>query len=260
MNYKIQKLCAWSGVVAILLMAYGFAWLAGFIPPTPPSASAEQVAKYFVDHRDSIRIGMILSMVAAGLMMPFVVVISIQMRRIEGRYAPLSYIQLGSGALLVLEFIYLIFFWQTATFRVDRSPELILLLNDMAWIPFVGLSSTLILQSAVFGFSILLDSRVNPVFPRWLGYFNLYAAVSFIPGSFNVFFMNGPMAWDGLLAFYYPIPVFVAWMFVNSWGLLKAVDHQLSEEADIKFFSASEMSREIVRLGNELSRLSKRLK
>jgi hypothetical protein len=52
----------------------------------------------------------------------------------------------------------------------------------------------------------------------------------FTPGSFNMFFKTGPLAWDGLVGFYMPIAVFAIWMPVVSWALLKAVDHQVDEE------------------------------
>lgn len=101
----------------------------------------------------------------AALLAPFTAVITIQMRRIEGRYSALAYIYLALGAILVLEFIYVAFFWQVGTFRTDRSPEEIRLLNDMGWIPFIGLSSTLILQTVIFSIAILADKREHPIFP-----------------------------------------------------------------------------------------------
>ena len=253
MNERILKLCGWSGVAFIVLIAIGFALMAGFVPPPPPSESAEQTARYFIDHKNAIRFGMIISMIASAFLMPFAAAVSIQMRRIEGPHSALAFIQLGMGAIFVLEFIYLIFFWQTATFRVDRSPELIQLLNDMAWIPFVGLSSTLIAQAAVFGIAIMMDKRAKPIFPRWLGYFNLWAALMYVPGTFNVFFLNGVLAWDGLLAFYIPVAVFVIWMIVLSVYLVKAVDHQMQEQSDAD--TASELNR----LRSELDRLSRKI-
>ena len=133
-------------------------------------------------------------------------------------------IEFGSGALFVLEFIYLIFFWQTATFRVDRAPELIQLLNDMAWIPFVGITATAATQVVCFGIAVLIDRRERPIFPRWLGYYNLWVALMFTPGTFNVFFHNGPLAWNGIIAWYLPLVVFATWMIVNPIYLSKAVD------------------------------------
>ncbi len=257
MNPTILRLCGWSGVAAMVLMGIGFAFMAGFIPPPPPSDSIEQTAHLFIENRYAIRGGMIISMVASAFLMPFAVAITLQMRRIEGRYSALAFIQLGLGAIFVLEFIYLIFFWQVATFRVDRAPELIQLLNDMAWVPFVGLSSTLVGQAAVFGWAILIDSRAKPIFPRWLGYFNLWAALMFVPGTFNVFFLKGPLAWDGWLAFYFPVAVFVVWMILLSIYLVKAVDHQIEEESSSG--TSGDPAAEIARLRAELDQLAARI-
>jgi len=224
MNRTVHKLCAWSGVLLLIIMAVGFVLMAGYIPTRSPSQSATETAQFIIGNRTTIRWGMIVTMFSAALLQPFYTEIALQMRRIEGRYPALALIQFGLGTLLVLEFIYLIFFWQTATYRVERSPELIQLLNDMAWIPFVGLSSTVVLGVAVFGIAILLDRRCKPVFPRWLGYFNLWCALMFTPGTFNVFFHSGVLAWNGILAWYLPVAVFATWLVVVSIYLSKAVD------------------------------------
>ena len=224
MNRTVHKFCAWSGVLLLIIMAVGFVLMAGYIPTRSPSQSATETAQFIIGNRTTIRWGMIVTMFSAALLQPFYTEIALQMRRIEGRYPALALIQFGLGTLLVLEFIYLIFFWQTATYRVERSPELIQLLNDMAWIPFVGLSSTVVLGVAVFGIAILLDRRSKPVFPRWLGYFNLWCALMFTPGTFNVFFHSGVLAWNGILAWYLPVAVFATWLVVVSIYLSKAVD------------------------------------
>ncbi len=230
MNRTVHKFCAWSGALCLITMAIGFVLMAGFIPTRSPSQSAAETSQWILENRDMIRWGMILTMFSAGLLQPFYTEITLQMRRIEGRYPALALIQFGLGTLLVLEFIYLVFFWQTATYRVDRAPELIQLLNDMAWIPFVGLSSTVVLGTAVFGIAILLDRRPQPVFPRWLGYFNLWAALMFTPGTFNVFFQDGPLAWNGIIAWYLPVAVFAIWLVVISIYLSKAVDSMGEDE------------------------------
>jgi hypothetical protein len=77
---------------------------------------------------------------------------------------------------------------------------------------------------------MLMDKRENPIFPRWLGYFNLWAALIFTPGSFNVFFKDGPFAWNGVIAFYIPITIWAIATTVNTVYLTKAVDHQVEEE------------------------------
>ena len=39
--------------------------------------------------------------------------------------------------------------------------------------------------------------------PRWLGWFNLWAQIIYLPGILIPYFKSGPLAWNGLLAFWY---------------------------------------------------------
>jgi hypothetical protein len=273
MNRTAMKLSAWSGIAFIILIAIGFWGLADFIPPPSPHDSAAQIAHFFREHKTGIRFGMIISMMASGLLGPFVAVITVQMRRIEGRHSVLAYTWLALGAIFGLEFIYLIFFWQTASFRPDRAATIIQSLNDMAWIPFVGLSSTIILMPAVFGIVILNDKRPTPVFPRWFGYFNLWAATMFAPGSFNVFFHTGPLAWNGLFAFYIPVGIFAIWCVVVSLQVVSAVKLQIAEEEAAPAMSegiaagsnghaeiSPAVAAELAALREELARVSARIR
>ena len=261
MNRTIHKLCAWSGAVCLLIMLIGFVGLARFIPTPSPNMTTAETGRLFVQNATTIRWGMILSMVAATLLVPFAVSIALQMRRIEGRQPALAAIEVLLGTLFSFEFIYIIFFWQAATFRADRAPELIQLLNDMSWIPFIGITGTLFLQVLVFGIAILLDKRQQAVFPRWLGYYNIWCAIMFLPGTFNVFFKTGPLAWNGLIAFYIPVAVFGTYLLINSIYLSRAVDTQIEEEAALPGERAphtASVAAEIARLQSELDALSAR--
>lgn len=258
MTRTVHKLCAWSGTLILVTMAVGFILLAGFIPTRSPGQSAQETAQFIIEHRDRIRWGLILCMFSACLLVPFAASMAIQMRRIEGRFPVLALIEFGSGTIFSLEFIYLMFFWQTATFRPERSPELIQLLNDMAWIPFVGLTSTAVLQVATFGVVILGDRRDRPVFPRWLGYYNLWVALMFTPGTFNVFFHSGILAWNGIVAWYIPLAVFATWAVINPIYLSKAVDTMDSDPLVATSTGPAE-SDELARLRSDVDRLLTRV-
>jgi hypothetical protein len=229
MSRTIYKVCGWSGIGVLVLMALGFVGLARFFPPPSPALSTEQTAAVILSHATGIRWGMIVTMAAAVLLGVFAVAIAIEMRRIEGRFPILSMTEFGLGMLFVLEFLYLLFFWQTATFRADRDPKLVELLNDMAWIPFVGLTGTAAAQVAAFGVAILVDRRPIPVFPRWLGYCNLWVALIFCAGTFNVFFKTGPLAWNGVLSWWLPVLVFAVWLVIVTFYLQKAIDSHIAE-------------------------------
>lgn len=229
MNLKANKACAWSGAAFVLLFLVGFWVIAGFNPPPSPSDSAEEIAQLFRDDSTQIRIGLILTAFAAVLIVPWAAAINTQLRRIEGPNAVWGPTQLIAAGLSVLVFEYLLFFWIAATFREERPAEILQTINDMAWIPFDGLAATAILQAVAIGIAILADKRPEPILPRWVGYANLWCALLFTPGSLNVFFKDGPLAWNGAISWYTELTVFCIWFVINTVVILKAISHQQQE-------------------------------
>ena len=87
-----ELLCAWSGIVFVLLFMLGFWPLANFLPPPLPSASATEIAAMYQQHAVQIRLGLVLMVIAWALIIPFVAVISIQLNRIQGGPSALSFL------------------------------------------------------------------------------------------------------------------------------------------------------------------------
>jgi hypothetical protein len=232
MNATAQRVCAWCGPVLAVLFFIGFWVIAGFIPPPSPAESAVKTAARFHDHANSIRTGLLITMYSGVLTVPWVAAISVQLKRLEGQFSPLTYAQLGLGVLLPLEFIVPIYFWLAAAFRAGRSPETIQTLNDLGWLPFVGLVFTVVAQAIVIGIAILTDRRAKPIFPRWSGYFSLLSAVLFFPAGLDIFTKTGPIAWNGWLAWWVLVIAFFAWLIVVSVVLLRAIRNQETEESE----------------------------
>nr|BBX77079.1 hypothetical protein MFLOJ_08660 [Mycobacterium florentinum] len=230
MNIKVQKACAWGGAAFALAFLIGFWVIARFIPPPSPASDAQQIANFFAQHQTGIRLGMIITMLAASLMAPWIAVISIQLKRIEGPFSPLAYAQLALGAALMVEFLLPLMIWEAAAFRPTRSPEIVQFANDVSWLTYVGLTSTGVAQAAVIAVAILSDRRAVPVFPRAVGYFNIWIALLFTPGSVNVFFKHGPLAWNGLIAWYLVLAAFSIWLPVMTWQLIVAINRQAADE------------------------------
>src|SRR5581483_9149477 len=133
-NRPLQMLCVWCGPAMVFGWIASFVLLAGFIPPPSPDLTPEQLVALYSGHTGVIRLGLMLTMFASALLVPFAAVISAQMRRIEGDRAVLAPTQLISGGLLALEFILPLMVWQTAAYRPEISPVLVRLLNDMGWL------------------------------------------------------------------------------------------------------------------------------
>ncbi len=231
MNAINQKLCAWCGIFCTLGWLIGFFAIAGFVPPPAPSLSADAIAAIFRGHSVGIRIGMIIMVLGSVLYLPWSVAISAQMRRIEPDPAVFSWTQMIMGGLFVWVFLMPAFIWETAAFRPEEtSPELIQRLNDLAWMTFISPVATVFVQGLCIGRVILQDRRAQPIFPRWVGWFNIWAVIVYLPGGLIPLFKTGPIAWNGLLALWIPLVIFVAWMVGMSVLLLKAIDRQVAEE------------------------------
>lgn len=233
MNARIQRLCAWSGIAMIVMALVGLLFFAGFVPPPSPQLGAQAVAEIYRSHTVAIRFGLLVTTLGAALLAPFIAVITVHLKRIEGRTSPLTYIQLSLGTLLVFEFIMPLFVAQAAAFRPERSAETVQALNDLCWLMFVGLVSTAVLQVLAIAVAILSDKREHPVFPRWAGYFNIWAALLFAPGGLIVFFKTGPLAWNGVFTFWIPLAVFGIWFAVMTRLLLVAIGRQEREESGL---------------------------
>lgn len=223
MDRTVERWCVWSALVMAALFVIGFVGFAHLWPPSSPHQSAESLAGFIDDHRTSIRVGLMLTAVAAAFLAPFLAIISVQMRRIEGERSPLAYAQLALAGIFVLEFIVPIFIMQTLLYR-ERSLEETLLVSDMFWLFFVGVVSTSMLEWALIGIAILRDRSPQPLYPRWVGYVNLWLALIFCSGEFVVFFKDGPLAWNGALSWYATVIGFFIWMVVMVITTLQAID------------------------------------
>jgi hypothetical protein len=220
---RIQMFGVWcaAGYLAVLFVGWGA--VAGFLPPTPPSAGPDKIAALYDGDFTRIRIGMLLVMLAALVFIPFAAVVSQFIARIEGSAGILTYtFLLGAAGNMVLTF-YPAVWWLTAAFRLDRAAELIYLMNDMAWLQFLGGVTMYLAMPLSVAVASLCDKSPEPVFPRWCGYANLWMALTIVPDQLLFFFHRGPFAWNGLFGIWIPVVVFSAFFIINLVVLRKAV-------------------------------------
>jgi hypothetical protein len=223
-----QRFCAYSGIICVLLFFGGFV-AAGFLPPLSPSMSAAQVAAHYQAHTSGIRFGAGLIFLSSTFYVWFTAVIAGQTRRIPGVHPTVINAVLAGGAFGCLTFLVPALLFVVTAFRPDRSPDSTLLLNDMSWIILVMPWAPFMAQYFAFAFAILSDPRPQPLFPRWLAYFNIWAELMFTPAIVLPFFKSGPFAWNGLFVFWIPAVVFGAAFIVNSIWVLKAINSEAEE-------------------------------
>ena len=219
---QVQRLCTWSGLLAVIVFFIGFI-LSDFIPPPSPSLTPSQVADHYLTHASGIRIGMVFTMISGMFFLPMVGVISAQIKRIAGISPALTYAQIATGAAGSLFFFLAPIIFLVAAYRPERAPELTYLMNDFAWIMAVLPWPPAFMQCLIIAVAVLSDTSPRPVFPRWLSFFNFWVAAGFIPGSLLPFFKAGPFAWNGIFVFWLAGSVFGVWFIVTTVMLLKAI-------------------------------------
>lgn len=228
MEARVQRFMIWCGPGMIALWLGAFLWIAGFIPPSDPTASAEHIVRLYADNTIGIRIGMVISMLGSALLVPYAIAISGQLKRIDGAKA-LADTQMVSCALLSLEFITPIGVWMAAAYRFDdRAADVTRALHDMGWILFMTVIWSLWVQLIAIGAAVLIDRKPVPVFPRWVGYLNLWVALLIIPAGTVLFVKTGPFAWNGAIGLYVPLTVFVIWISSMTWAVHRNLTRQIA--------------------------------
>jgi hypothetical protein len=234
MNITSQRLGVYSGYIFMGLLVLGFGLIAGFFPPPSPNASAQAIQQLFQRDSMRIRVGMLISLISSAFLLPWSAAVITQVRRVEvGRHTPVVYLQLvGFGAFVIL-FVYPEMVWALSAYRPEDPAELIRKFNDFAWLGFVCIVSTGMMQMVALGYVVLRDTRPKPIYPRWFGYFNIWIATMFIPADIIFFFKTGPMAWNGVVGFGLSFGAYFTWTTVVTVMTGKAVNAQEKEPDDI---------------------------
>jgi len=229
LELKVQRGLVWSGPAMIGILLVGFGFIAGYIPPQPPTLPPETLVGVYAEDVNAIKVGMVLSMLASALLVPWGVAISGQLKQIDGAKA-LADVQMASCALVSLEFITPIGVWMAASYRADETlPQVTRAFHDLGWLLFMTVIWSFWVQLVCIAVAVLLDRRERPILPRWIGYLNLWVAVLITPGAIVLFFKSGPFAWNGIVGFFCPLAGFILWFCPMAVVMHKNLTRQIAE-------------------------------
>lgn len=223
MNKPVELACAHSVLIAGVCIAIGFFLVAGWMPLVEPSMGPEALAEMFETDRMRILIGMTIYGFGGMFWWTFAATVATQMKRIEGEHYPLTRIQMVSSTGTVMVITFGAFIVLAMAYRPSIEPTALQLANDFMWLTFVGFYPSGVAQNVAIGICILTDKHENPVYPRWVGFANLWVAILFIPGLYIVFFKDGPFAWDGIFGFWIVAVAFFAWILFMWWATVRAI-------------------------------------
>ncbi len=220
---NLELFGAWCGLFYVIGILVSWGLIAGFLPPMSPSTTAEEVATIFREDTTRIRIGMIGLMFAAVFLVPFSAAVSRLMAKIEDGPGVLSYsVLLGGAGTMILTF-YPAIWWLWGLFRPERAPELLYLINDLAWLQLIGGVSMFYGAPMAIAIAAFFDRSEHPVFPRWSGFYNIWVMVLILPDQLLFFFHRGPFSWNGFFGLWLPLVAFGSWFLVTAWHVRKAI-------------------------------------
>ncbi|MGX9792900.1 hypothetical protein [Mycobacterium sp. MMS18-G62] len=220
----------WTLPAIAIIWVSAFFLFPGFLHPMSPTMSADAVAAFYRDETARIRYSMILfNWFGVGLI-PTVILLAMQVRRMAHRTPMLSYSLISCAGGPPCLFLIANIFWLLGSFRPERSPELTQLLNDLAWVTFTVLVPYLIAQCLMLALAIYWDRQEQPVFKMWVAHFNLLVAVALAPAAFTALTFSGPLAWDGLLSFWVKNIAIAVWIIVMGVVLGQTILRRRAEE------------------------------
>ena len=225
-----QSISLWMTPVVAAVLLLVFVSFPGFLPPLSPDLTADQVAAFFAQHATGIRFSMVVFDVCGIMLVPFFCVIVVQMKRMATPSQVFAYSYLSAVASGATLFAVADLLWLIAAYRPERSPDLVLLLDDMAWIVFTAPVGMLVAQNLCLALAIYLDARPTPVFPRWVGHFNIVTAAAMAPAALASVLRTGPLAWNGLVSFWLKLGTFGVFLVVMFFVVRAALHRQAQEE------------------------------
>ena len=231
---RAQLIALWTAALFGVVRLIAFVAFPGFFPPMPPDLPAEQVASFYADNATMIRFSMITYNLCAIMLLPFFAVIVVQMKRMTTQSHALAYCYLTAVVSGATIFALADIFYLVAAFRPERSPDLVQLLNDLAWITLVApvgmvVAANLLLAAAIY-FDTGRQGSPRPVFPRWVGHFAVATGLAMAPAAAAAAFRTGPLAWDGVVSFWLRFAAFAAFALVMFFVLRNTLRQQAIEE------------------------------
>jgi hypothetical protein len=222
-----ERVIYWTWVPLLAILVGAFALFPGFVHPVSPRASAAEVAEFYRQDLSRVRYSMILFNWFGVALIPILLLIAERMRQMAHRTPVLRFCVIGVAGGAPIAFLTSTVFWLVAAFRPDRSPDLTLLTNDLAWITFTCGVPFLVALFLFVALAVAWDDQPHPVFPRWIGWFNVLIAVVIAPAAFAGLTKSGVFAWDGLVSFWVKNVAIAVWIVVMAWALHPAMEHDL---------------------------------
>jgi hypothetical protein len=202
-----------AGAVAIALYVVG-----SLVIGTPPhfDASGAKVAAYLDEHRTRIQIGSAIHAAWTPLFVWFLATVASLARagRPGGRRA--GAIGFACGLIFIALFLVDVTALTVGALRPENmaaAPELAAALHDISWLA-MGMAAFFV--SGVLASFAVLALRDKAIWPAWLGWLAVIAALAYALRIGTLFTTEGPFAADGVLGLWVPVIAAAGWIVIGS--------------------------------------------
>jgi hypothetical protein len=227
MNPTAMRICLWAGVALVVTLIIAQHLVMGFVPPPSPELSPAAIAQIFITNRMNILAGCTLQIITWSFYGLWATPMVLFIRKAENGWPIFTYASFILLGCCCVFFILVPLTWAVIAFRAPTmDPNLIQVMNDWVWFDWLFTWPPYSVWMFVVAGAILCDRNVPAVFPRWLGYFNIWTGILIVPACLIAFFMSGPFAYDGLVSFWIAAIVFFGWMVVMTVETFKAVTRE----------------------------------
>lgn len=208
---RVLMVCAWCGPATVGVAFVG--WIAAGVLPFPlgPADSAERVVAFYAGGLH-VTLGLVIASIGVSLVTPLLAAVSRLMVTATPASRVLSTVQLIAASVTAVMLLVPMLIMAVAAFRPERSPDVTVMLNDLAWLLFITPVAPFIIQNLVIATSALRDP-LSP-FPRWVGYLNCWVAFTFSFDVLALVFRGGPFGWNSILIFWLALSTYSLFLFV----------------------------------------------
>lgn len=227
---RAQTIMIWWTLAFTVIYGLAYYFLIGLLPLPTPMLSADDVAAFYTDHSEKIRLGALICSWTGGFMVPLATVIAVQMARLEKGFPIWACLELAGGAMMSIFLVLPPLMWGVAAYTPTRPAEVTLLIHEFANLTLVTTDQYFIFQYvAIAWVSLTQKVDANSPFPKWFGYLSVLAIVVFEVGVMGFLPKTGPFAWNGLFVYWFPLSMFGVWIMVASVNLLSALKRQRTD-------------------------------